>query len=175
MANSSFFYNSLVNVPIFYRGDQYKARLGNEVLNVTKPHEVVRDIVEILRHPDYKAGRAYYDVGLVKVRKKIEFTDFVLPICLPFQPVDDEDDLADNFVSLSGWGFNNDNTLTNRLSLENLQVHTKSYCSSIFSTGRLARFGLPTIRLRQQLPRGFTPDVNIVTVIDSGLTCTYKR
>ena len=134
-------------------------RLGNEDLRVTKPHEIERDVVEILRHPDYRAGRAYFDVGMVRVDRKVEFTDYVLPICLPFQPVDDEDDLADDFVSLAGWGFNNRNEITNRLNLENLQVHSKSYCEDAFSKSRVESFGVPYIRVLQQLPFGMTPEV----------------
>ena len=56
----------------------------------------------------------------------IEFSDYVRPICLPFLPIDDEDDMADVFVTLSGWGLvigNKDKLVpTSKLKLVSLQA-----------------------------------------------------
>eukprot|EP00095_Tigriopus_kingsejongensis_P000444 maker-scaffold492_size156171-snap-gene-0.17 protein:Tk00444 transcript:maker-scaffold492_size156171-snap-gene-0.17-mRNA-1 annotation:"AT19278p" len=137
-------------------GYPYKAHLGSANLEV---NGTSRDVVSILRHPKYRSGRAYFDVGLATVGKKIEFTDYILPICLPFLPVDDEDDLANDFVILSGWGYNEENQLTNQLSVENLAVHSKAYCSELFSDANIQEFGAQPIKVLQQLPEGITPEV----------------
>ena len=61
---------------------------------------IIRSISGIFQHPQYDSARAkrgsvfsYFDVGVVVSQKTIEFTDTVLPICLPMRPVDDENAL----------------------------------------------------------------------------------
>ena len=57
----------------------------------------------------------YADVGLVRADRRIEFTDYVLPICLPFRPIDDIDALENDFVNLAGWGVNPQGEITNQV------------------------------------------------------------
>ena len=54
-------------------------------------------------------------MGLVKADRRIEFTDYVLPICLPFRPIDDIDALENDFVNLAGWGVNPQGEITNQV------------------------------------------------------------
>ena len=54
-------------------------------------------------------------MGLVKADRRIEFTDHVLPICLPFKPIDDFDALENDFVNLAGWGVNPQGDITNQV------------------------------------------------------------
>lgn len=64
---------------------RYKMRLGNENLNTgaNSEHEIERSVKQIFRHPLYKSNQVYYDVGLAIADRRIEFTDFIRPICLP--------------------------------------------------------------------------------------------
>ena len=79
-------------------------RLGNSDLNLGRdsPNEEIRNVKRLLTHPDYRSGRIYFDVGLAVAESRIEFTDYIRPICLPFKPIDDEDAGADDLVILAG-------------------------------------------------------------------------
>ena len=61
--------------------------------------------------------KVYADVGLVKADRRMEFTDYVLPICLPFKPIDDIDALENDFVNLAGWGVNPRGEITNQVQI----------------------------------------------------------
>ena len=52
-----------------------------------------RIISKLYKHPLYTPGKAYFDVGVVEAQKILEFTNYVMPICLPMRPIDDEDAL----------------------------------------------------------------------------------
>ena len=79
-------------------------RLGNSDLNLGKDsaHEEIRNVKRLMIHPDYRSGRIYYDVGLAVAERRIEYTDFIRPLCLPFKPIDDEDAWSDDLVILAG-------------------------------------------------------------------------
>ena len=57
----------------------------------------------------------YADVGLVRAERRIEFSAYVLPVCLPFRPIDDIDALENDFVNLAGWGVNPQGQITNQV------------------------------------------------------------
>ena len=59
-----------------------------------------RNILKFAKHPKYGQGGAYYDVAVAEADRIIEFTEYVRPVCLPMTPVDDEDALADDLVTL---------------------------------------------------------------------------
>ena len=60
-----------------------KMRLGNENLDMASPNEVVRTVIKVESHPLFRDNRVYFDVGIAIADKRIEFTDYIRPICLP--------------------------------------------------------------------------------------------
>ena len=58
-------------------------------------------IDEILVHPKYKKGKAYFDVAAI-LTKTIKFTSFVRPICLPSMSSSNPDEHAKISVELIG-------------------------------------------------------------------------
>ena len=66
---------------------------------------IERKVIDISTHPKYKPGKVYYDVGIAVARDAITFNDYIRPVCLPYLPVDDDDHLEGNFVTLAGWGY----------------------------------------------------------------------
>ena len=89
---------------------------------------IERRVKEIYWHPKYVTGQAYFDVGIAVASKPVSFTSYVRPVCLPYLPVDYEDQFKDKFVTLSGWGYTvearrSDLTeLTSNLKLRSLKV-----------------------------------------------------
>ncbi len=125
-------------------------------------------------HPKYQ-GKAYFDVAVVFADVPIDFTDKIIPVCLPMRPVDDIEALKDDFVNLAGWGraYNvtiGDFTLDSTLKLLNLQVNPTSVCNDIFDAEKITEQGIDTLtsegvvgrKLRQQIPQGFKSDISCV-------------
>ncbi len=96
----------------------------------------------------------YFDVAIVEVDRRVEYTDHIRPVCLPFMPIDDKDYLADDLVGgfilssscttlkkyyfslvsqviLAGFGLNEKGVAPDSLSVESLRVYTKSYCGYV--------------------------------------------
>ena len=68
-------------------------RLGTSKLWAARSG-IQRKVVETKIHPKYSYGRSYYDVGIAIADAIIEFTDKIMPICLPMRPIDDADAFA---------------------------------------------------------------------------------
>lgn len=66
-------------------------------------------------------------MAIAVARTHIEFNKFVRPICLPYLPVDNTDDLANTFVTLAGWGYsvapNSNLVSSSKLELASLRVN----------------------------------------------------
>ena len=139
---------------------RYKMRLGTANLNTgfNTDTEEERKIKEVLSHPLHRSNQVYYNVGLAIADRRIDFTDYVRPICLPFQSTHNPDDLAYSSVTLAGWGHNTGFT-TNKLNVRNLRVNPTVYCNETFSSSNLRAIGIPPLKFRQQMPRGFQSDV----------------
>ncbi len=75
----------------------------------------------------------YYDVGLARTERRIDFTDYIRPVCLPSRPVDDPDFLTDDLVILSGWGLDpeNNNTASSKISVESIRVNSQARCNRV--------------------------------------------
>ena len=89
----------------------YKMRFGNTSPTLISLHSsdhgvdyIDRDIDDYFVHPQYFAHKAYFDVGIAYSKKNIHFNSYIRPVCLPMTPVDDDDYLEGDFVTLSGWG-----------------------------------------------------------------------
>ena len=64
--------------------------LGAQHLSNTKEdHRETRTIKELKIHPKYKAGKAYFDIAIIKLDRPVEFNIYLYPVCLPQVPVTD--------------------------------------------------------------------------------------
>ncbi|XP_077987230.1 mannan-binding lectin serine protease 1-like [Glandiceps talaboti] len=60
-----------------------QVRLGDHDDLVPEPEERLYDVAQIVINPDYEHLDYDGDIALLRLATKIEFTDYVLPICLP--------------------------------------------------------------------------------------------
>ncbi len=123
-------------------------RFGTENLQIPTQYMIERNVARFEVHPKYQQRRAYFDAAIAFSDKLIEFTEYVRPICLPMTPVDDEDYLAGDFVTLSGWGqkFDPESRIfrpTNNLKLHTLQVNPQTICEEVFSRDSMKKLGIP--------------------------------
>ena len=119
-----------------------------------------RKVKHIRTHPLYTPPKPYWDVGIVIAERNIEFNDYIRPVCLPFRPNEDPDQLADQHVTLAGFGqFIDPNTgrVTDPrpfLKLATLQANSQYLCNKIFSPRNLKKAGIASFKRRQQIPQG---------------------
>lgn len=57
-------------------------------------------IENILKHPDYKATKEYYDIALIELAESLNFGPLISPACLWNDP---ETSSLDNLL-ITGWG-----------------------------------------------------------------------
>uniref|UniRef100_A0A1B6HRX2 Peptidase S1 domain-containing protein n=2 Tax=Homalodisca liturata TaxID=320908 RepID=A0A1B6HRX2_9HEMI len=93
-------------------------------------------VEKIVYHPEYNNVLKTNDIGLIKLDRKVEFTDLLKPICLP------SPEFRNNmFVSapavVAGWGVDENQTASARLLEAELQVTDLAECrrnlTSVFS------------------------------------------
>ena len=86
----------ICRLPYIAMQDIIGVRIGEQV------GAIERKVIKHFQHPKYRPARAYYDAAIAVVDRIIEYTDYVRPICLPMTPVDDEDDLAYEMITMAG-------------------------------------------------------------------------
>ena len=110
--------------------DAYVMRFGTTNILQETEETINRGIDNYIIHPKYEPRKPYFDVGLAITIVPVEYTAYIRPVCLPTKPVDDDDDLEGDLVTLSGWGkqYNRDKrnyVPSNKIKLSALQVHIK--------------------------------------------------
>ncbi|XP_044265437.1 uncharacterized protein LOC123011852 [Tribolium madens] len=71
------------------------------------PSHVDFTIQEVAVHKQYNTENIQNDIALIKVRGQIRFTEYVKPICLPFEKHLELKDLVTQKLTISGWGKTN--------------------------------------------------------------------
>ncbi|KYB26592.1 Transmembrane protease serine 9-like Protein [Tribolium castaneum] len=78
----------------------------NNYTTCAPPH-VDFTIQEVTVHKQYNTRTIQNDIALIKVRRQIRFTEYIKPICLPFERHLELKDLAKQKLTISGWGKTN--------------------------------------------------------------------
>ncbi|XP_076280507.1 serine protease persephone [Lasioglossum baleicum] len=138
------------NVPI-------EVRLGHE--DVTSIDESVQriPISDIMYHPEYKISINYYDVAILKLKRKVNMTGTVRPICLQTKPLESITITPKTSLIVLGWGATSyEQDRSNKLMrTPNLSLVDKEECGKLYN-------GL------RQLPRGL--DDTIICAIDRNVS-----
>ena len=73
------------------------ARAGITRIDSDRHFEI--QIAKFVGHPGYKSPKVYYDLALAKLAQKITFNQRIQAICLPTEPVGENE-----LVTVQGWG-----------------------------------------------------------------------
>ncbi|XP_063368860.1 serine proteinase stubble-like isoform X1 [Cydia amplana] len=107
--------------------------LGKHNLRTSVEGVQIKLVSEIRVHPQYNASSYSRDVGVLKLRERVTYSDFVRPACL--WP-DNEVDLT-NVIgkkgSVVGWGFDDKGVATEELTLVEMPVVDQETCIRSYS------------------------------------------
>ena len=90
-------------------------RLG--LSQILSSGNVQRKVIQVLIHPRFRAPAAYFDIGIAVAESEIKLSEGVRPVCLPFNPVDHNQDS----VILAGWHLD-ESIKSTKLNLQDLKV-----------------------------------------------------
>ncbi|XP_063286938.1 uncharacterized protein LOC134572067 [Pelobates fuscus] len=79
----------------------YNISLGMYQIGGSNPHGITVQVERIINHPDYNTTTKKGDIALVKLKKSVTFTDYILPVCLPAASVSFPSGLE---CWVTGWG-----------------------------------------------------------------------
>uniref|UniRef100_A0A8C4Y4S2 Peptidase S1 domain-containing protein n=1 Tax=Gopherus evgoodei TaxID=1825980 RepID=A0A8C4Y4S2_9SAUR len=97
----------------------YMVLLGVNKLANSQPHKLSLGVKRIIRHPKYLGESSSGDIALVELERPIQFTDYILPICLPAASVQFP---AGMKCWVTGWGNIQEEDLPAPQTLQKLQV-----------------------------------------------------
>jgi transmembrane serine protease 9 len=138
--------------------DKLSAILGTDDLEDTlQRYRVEPYIIKQYIHPKYDPKHAYFDVAILELQPEVEFTNGVLPICLPEVGESNVDHRAGQHVTLTGWGkmTRTDKETSSKMRQAQLGIFGHQHCNS---THNLAGSFLGTI-IQQDLPNLFQPNL----------------
>ena len=74
--------------------------------NVCAPPAIDIQIEQLIPHENYQpsAGNQHNDIALLRLAQRVTFSEFVAPICLPFESAVRNNDFVNQTLSVAGWG-----------------------------------------------------------------------
>ncbi|XP_006894377.1 PREDICTED: coagulation factor VII-like [Elephantulus edwardii] len=78
--------------------------LGEHDLDVKDGHEQERKIAQVMIPDKYIKGKTDHDIALLRLTTPVNFTDYVVPICLPDKTFSEQTLAYIRFSTVSGWG-----------------------------------------------------------------------
>ncbi|XP_076751968.1 serine protease persephone-like [Xylocopa sonorina] len=134
-----------------------EVRLGNENLRSTAENVQRIPVSDIISHPKYKRTSNYNDVAILKLKRKVQLTDTVKPVCLQTKPLPNLNTMRVSprtSLLVIGWGATNfgDDASDKLMKTHELSIVSREECATFYS-------GFP------RLARGI--DENLICVIDT--------
>ncbi|XP_044160576.1 serine protease 27-like [Bufo gargarizans] len=107
---------------------------------------VSRAVEKIIINPDFTSEGSSGDIALVKLESPVNFTDFILPVCLPSQAVQ----LPEGTLCwTTGWGnVQEDVPLPTPKTLQKVKVELidNTHCNTMYNSGRASRSSYSLIK-----------------------------
>ncbi|XP_058836466.1 serine protease snake-like [Topomyia yanbarensis] len=120
------------------RGRPVVVRLGEHDLDNELDHQVDFDIIDIVRHPEYRGRSAYYDIALIKLKRTVKFSSYIRPACLWTS-------ISLNYTTAIASGFGQLGFLTSparKLNKVSLQFFGSERCNKAFPRNRKMETGI---------------------------------
>ncbi|XP_063285648.1 serine protease 27-like [Pelobates fuscus] len=135
----------------------YRIYLGAyQLTNLQDPNVVSRGLKQIIIHPDFKYEGSSGDIALVELERPVQYTSYILPVCLPSQSVTLPEGTS---CWATGWGDTNYG-----VSLENPQTLQEVELALIYR---------PTCESMYQSSLGYSP---VFHLIEDDMICAgYKE
>ncbi|XP_053696866.1 venom protease-like [Sabethes cyaneus] len=115
-------------------------RLGELALDSSNDEAFPEDfgVAELIPHPEYKQTSQYNDIALIKLDRKVIFSPYIRPICLPTKA-----DFNNNRAIATGWGTIGYGEGTSAILLKVvLEMFTYDECDSQFEANRRLKDGI---------------------------------
>lgn len=77
---------------------------GGHRINKKDESEQERGVTKIIIHEKYSSATVEHDIALLQLEKPVNFTDYVLPICLPERQFSERELSSIRYSTVSGWG-----------------------------------------------------------------------
>ncbi|CAH4030722.1 serine protease gd-like isoform X1 [Pieris brassicae] len=107
--------------------------LGKHNLRTTVDGVQIRLVGEIIVHPRYNASSFSRDLGILKLRESVQYTDYVRPVCLWPDDLVDLNNVIGKTGSVVGWGFDETGVATEELTLVEMPVVDHLTCIRSYS------------------------------------------
>ncbi|XP_044525259.1 coagulation factor VII [Gracilinanus agilis] len=78
--------------------------LGEHRIDKDEGTEQKRKVADIIIHEQYVRQKINHDIALVRLQNPVNFTDYVVPLCLPERTFSEDHLAFIRFSSVSGWG-----------------------------------------------------------------------
>uniref|UniRef100_A0A3P9J6P6 Peptidase S1 domain-containing protein n=1 Tax=Oryzias latipes TaxID=8090 RepID=A0A3P9J6P6_ORYLA len=111
--------------------------LGRDTQMGQNPHEVMRWVSKVIKHPDYDPGTHKNDLALLRLSSPVNFTDYIRPVCLAAKRSFFVDGLS---CWVTGWGAPQTNAPLpppQRLQQVSVPIVSNIQCNAAYGTGKV--------------------------------------
>ncbi|XP_058529560.1 transmembrane protease serine 12 [Ochotona princeps] len=113
---------------------KWRAVIGTNNIYRLKPHGKMMKVEAITVHPDFILETYVNDIALFHLKKAVKYSDYIRPICLPFDVFQKLDEETKCFIS--GWGrTQEEGNGTNMLQEAAVHYISRQMCNSGLSYG----------------------------------------
>ncbi|KAL9696144.1 hypothetical protein quinque_015429 [Culex quinquefasciatus] len=106
--------------------ERVRIHLGQRHLDELPEPEQVKNVSEIVVHPEFSPNRN--DIALLVLSSVVQFSEFVIPICLVGSRAAQEEDLVDQRGWVAGWGITETGHLSTVLKTVQMPVVNNTEC-----------------------------------------------
>ncbi|XP_055847601.1 serine protease easter-like [Episyrphus balteatus] len=96
------------------------------------PHVDVT-IEQVIPHEKFLKSNRFHDIGLIRLSRNVDYTDFIRPICLPLKDILKQSTFDGIKMDVSGWGKTKHRTSSNVKLKAEVQVVPLNECKRVYS------------------------------------------
>eukprot|EP00095_Tigriopus_kingsejongensis_P008952 maker-scaffold199_size265817-snap-gene-1.56 protein:Tk08952 transcript:maker-scaffold199_size265817-snap-gene-1.56-mRNA-1 annotation:"chymotrypsin-like protein" len=120
------------------RADSSYVYLGAHNIYEKEEGRVIMFSEEFYEHPDYRDNVLANDVALIKLPRKVTYSEKIMPICLPLRNEEADDSVLGQFMITAGWGLveaeGKDRKISRTLNKLKLHVISNKQCRRTYGS-----------------------------------------